>query len=1087
MNDLPEHRLEKKRLELLRSQGILAAAPKGSFDDLAQAAARALQVPIALVSFVGKDRELVRGKQGWEISDLPRTESMAALAILEPGVFLIPDLTQDARTRHFPTVTGAPGLRFYAAVPLPARADGVTLPLGVLAVMDLKAREFGPHELELLESLGRQVSSQLELRLKLAKVDGRQSEVEAFYQSLVEALPQNVFRKDRQGRFTFANSRFCETLQLPLSEIIGKTDYDLFPPELALKYQQDDQRVLKQGATVRAVEEHQAHDGKRLWMQVIKSPLYDPQGNVCGVQGIFWDETERYKAEEALAHERDLLRAMLDYLPDSIYFKDRQSRFLAISRALATRLGLRSPEEAYGKTDRDFFDSAHARETHADEQTIMRTGQPLVGKTEREVWPQGEKWVLTTKVPLRNRQGEIIGTFGISKDITEIKAAEREMVSARDVALESARLKSEFLANMSHEIRTPLNAVIGMTGLLLDTPLQGEQREFAETIRHSAEALLTIINDILDFSKIEAGKMPIESIDFDLAEVVEGTAELLAELAQGKGIELASWIPEDVPKQLCGDPGRLRQVLTNLAGNGVKFTEQGEVVIQVDRERETERSVVLKFSVRDTGIGSPDHAQGHLFSPFVQADGSTTRRFGGTGLGLAISRQLVELMHGEIGFDSKPGEGSTFWFRLPFEKQAHQQPRPALASTLEGIRILVVDDNSTNREIVHHQVMGWRMRNGSAESGAKALEALEEAARSGDPYQVVLLDMQMPGMDGLALAREISSRQHLGSPRLIMLTSMGHLQAEKRWRECGISAYLIKPVREARLYDTIVNVLRGTRAQRSEAGQNLGRSHSQLRILVAEDNIVNQKVALRQLQKMGYSADAVANGLEALQAVRTIGYEVILMDCQMPELDGYEASRQIRAVEQAAGATRRTYIVAMTANAFPGDREACIQAGMDDYISKPVKINDLQAALARAGEKRTPPSLPPPGQGGVVDLEILNSLRELQVPGEADPVAEICEIFLADAPRTLQRIQEAFAAQNLTALEQAAHTLKGSASNLGGRQVSQLALQVLEYCRRHELPPPDLVEALPREFALLQQELEREIKRPASEPPSPRL
>ena len=1080
MNEAPKHSQEKQRVEALRRLGLLGMGAE-EFEGAARLAAEVCGAGMGAVTLLEEKEEVITGSFQWEgfkeKGKIARKESIGAWAILEGERLVIPDVGADERTRGLGWVKKA-GWKFYAGVPLRVRSGkGAGLPVGVLCVMDVKGRELSEREAELLGMVARQVEEQIELRGRVAELEGRQNEAEAFYHSLVETIPQNIFRKDGKGRFTFANSRFCGAVKRPLEEIIGKTDFDLFPPELALKYQQDDQRVLKEGVTVRSVEEHEEQGGKRLWVQVIKSPLYDARGEVCGIQGIFWDETDRYNAEEALAHERDLLRAMLNYLPDSIYFKDRQSRFMAISRALATRLGLQSPEEAMGRTDLDFFDLAHAKETYEDEQTIMRTGQPLVGKAEREVWPHGERWVLSTKVPLRNRQGEIVGTFGISKDITDLKLAEKELATARDVALESARLKSEFLANMSHEIRTPLNAVIGMTGLLLDTPLQAEQREFAETIRHSAEALLTIINDILDFSKIEAGKMPIESIDFDLSEVVEGTAELLAEAAEAKGIELASYIREDVPTQLCGDPGRLRQVLTNLTGNAVKFTEKGEVVIEAEKERENERTVLLKFAVRDTGVGIPREAHGRLFSPFVQADGSTTRRFGGTGLGLAISKQLVELMHGEIDFESEPGKGSTFWFRVAFEKQAQQQPRPGVASTLEGVKVLVVDDNSTNRDIVHHQAVRWRMRNGSAESGARALELLAGAAEGGDPYQLVILDMQMPGMDGLALAREISARPELGSPKLIMLTSMGHLQAEKKWRECGISAYLIKPVREARLYDTIVSVLRGgagARRATREASRAILPAAVQMRILVAEDNVVNQKVALRQLQKLGYSADAVANGIEALQALRTVPYDVVLMDCQMPELDGYEATRQIRATERSAEAARRVYVVAMTANALAGDREVCIEAGMDDYVSKPVKMDELQAALGRAAEKLELSA----ANRGVVDRAVLNSLRELQNPDGVDPVAEIAQIFFEDTPRTLEKLQAAFVEGNLADVERAAHTLKGSASILGGQRLAEGAMNVMEHCRRGEFPPAGLVEGLPREFERFRAELETELKQP---------
>jgi len=493
---------------------------------------------------------------------------------------------------------------------------------------------------------------------------------EVLYHSLVESLPQNLLRKDKDGRFTFGNTRFCTELRRPLEEIIGKTDFDFFPKELAEKYQRDDHSVMETGAPFETVEEHRTPDRGTFYVQVIKTPLYDALGNVIGVQGMFWDVTERRKTEDALAYERDLLRALLDNIPDNIYFKDTQSRFTKVGKALGRKFGLANAEEAVGKADFDFFTPEHAKAAYEDEQFIILTGQPIIGRMEKETWPDGRMtWGLTTKMPFRDKDGNIIGTFGVTKDITQLKETEQELAKARDVALESARLKSEFLANMSHEIRTPMNGIIGMTGLLIDSDLTDEQRDFAETIRTSADALLTIINDILDFSKIEAGKLSIETIGFDLRDTVESTVELLAERAEVKGIELASWVLDDVPRLLRGDPGRLRQVLTNLLGNAIKFTERGEVVVRVTKENEDENHVTIRCAVTDSGIGVARDSQGNLFQAFTQADGSLTRRYGGTGLGLAISKQLVELMGGTIGMESTLGKGSTFWF-APARKAA---------------------------------------------------------------------------------------------------------------------------------------------------------------------------------------------------------------------------------------------------------------------------------------------------------------------------------------------------------------------------------------------------------------------------------
>jgi two-component system sensor histidine kinase/response regulator len=1089
MKQRSEADAEAIRLKALQNYNVLDTPAEEGFDELTRLAAQICGAPMALVSFLDAQRLWVKSRVGCDLRELPREESICSHVLKTGDVLVVENAAEDPRFASLPLVTGGPGIRFFAGVALCAKApsngteesNSASCRIGVLCVMDVSPRKISEDQVQTLRILGRQVMAQLEVRR--ANLDLRQKQVElrtallhseSFYHSLVETIPQNIFRKDLRGRFTFANSRFCETVKRTLEQIIGKTDFDLFPPELASKYQHDDRHVLAQKAPLTAVEQHRDQDGNTLYVRVIKSPLLGPDGEITGVQGIFWDETERYKAEEALAYERDLLRAMLDNIPDSIYFKDRESRFLLVSRSLAIRLGLNSPEEMIGKKDGDFFSIQHADEALRDERHILRTGEPIVAKSEREQWLDGrERWILTTKVPLKNNHGEIIGTFGISKDITELKQAEAELGRARDAALESARLKSEFLANMSHEIRTPLNAVIGMTGLLLDTPLNQDQRDFGETIRKSADALLSIINDILDFSKIEAGKMAIESIDFDLTEVVEGTAELLAESAQNKEVELATWIHEEVPRRLRGDPGRVRQVLTNLLGNGVKFTEHGEVVVSVSKVREVDGKVFVRFSVRDTGIGISLEAQARLFEAFVQADGSTTRRYGGTGLGLAISRQLVQLMHGEMGFESNPGQGSTFWFTVPFDAQSDQTLTPSMASTLEGFRILVVDDNETNREIVHRQILSWKMRNGTVESGEAALTALEEAAQAGDPFHVAILDMQMPEMDGLALARAIKSKPSIARTQLVMLTSLGYLSEERRWREAGIAAYLIKPVKETRLFDTLVSVLRGSaQVRRVPVGAKPDTSaRSSVRVLVAEDNVVNQKVALRQLQKLGYSADAVANGLEVLHVIKQIPYDVVLMDCQMPELDGYEATRLIRSEEYKNQKGLPLYIIAMTANALAGDREECLRAGMDDYISKPVRMEELDEAIERGLNilKNARHA-----DGDILDQTVLNGVRELREPGEPDPLAELIDLFLSDTPPRISKILDTFKAGDVVELERAAHSLKGSSSNLGAKCLASACGDLMQLARDGKLPDASLIARILTEFERLKPVLEEQ-------------
>jgi signal transduction histidine kinase/CheY-like chemotaxis protein len=539
---------------------------------------------------------------------------------------------------------------------------------------------------------------------------------------------------------------------------------------------------------------------------------------------------------------------------------------------------------------------------------------------------------------------------------TRVRVRTVELAHARDAALESGRLKSEFLANMSHEIRTPINGVIGMTGLLLDTELTSEQREMAETVRASGDSLLTVINDILDFSKIDAGKLAFETLDFDLRGAVESTAELLAERAHAKGLELAALVHGDVPTQLRGDPGRLRQVLTNLVSNAVKFTERGEVVVRVTQEHDTPSHVRIRVAVTDTGIGVSQAVQDRLFQAFVQADGTTTRKYGGTGLGLAISRQLVELMGGEIGVESVPGKGSTFWFTAQLEKQPHAgTAAPAPRVKLEGLRVLIVDDNATNRTILTHQTGSWKMLPSEAADGQRALELLRAAAQHA-PYDIVLMDMHMPGIAGFELARTIKADPSIAAIPLVLMPSFGQRGDAQVARDIGIAGYLPKPVRQSQLFDCLLTVLdrsggvaapanaptpaplvtRHSLRERETAARKL--------ILVAEDNIVNQKLVALQLGKMGYRADVVANGLEAVEALTRIPYDLVLMDCQMPEMDGYEATAAIRLRE---GPSKQIPIIAMTASALEGDRERCLAAGMSDYLSKPAKPEALRAMLAR--------------------------------------------------------------------------------------------------------------------------------------------
>ena len=650
--------------------------------------------------------------------------------------------------------------------------------------------------------------------------------------------------------------------------------------------------------------------------------------------------------------EHYLLNTLLANLPDYIYFKDHESRFIRTSKALATTFGLSDPAELVGKTDFDFFTEEHARSAYEDEQQIMRTGKPI-SKEERETRRgRSDTWVLTTKMPLRDEAGNIVGTFGISKDITDLKMASQELERAHRDAEAANRAKSEFLANMSHEIRTPLNGIIGMTDLAIETELTPEQRDYLDTVKISADALITVINDVLDFSKIEAGKIDFEIAAFDLRDSVAGSLKTISVRADEKGLELLCEVGPDVPDVVTGDANRLRQIVLNLVGNAIKFTPEGEIALRVQCQEKNSQECTLLFTVADTGIGIPPEKQKTIFDAFSQADASTTRKYGGTGLGLTISTRLVEMMGGRIWVESEVGKGTQFHFTLKLgvaDALELQVGLPATPEILKGVKALIVDDNRTNRRILDGMLVRWGMKPFQVESGAEALEALEQAQAANDPFKVILADMHMPRMDGFGLIERIRQAPGLSAATIMMLTSAGHRGDAARCQVLGISAYLLKPIRQSELRDAIARVL-GAAESESEIPlitrysladtQDPGRS---LRILLAEDNPVNQRLASRMLEKRGHRVIVTSNGREAVDALAKERVDLILMDVQMPEMDGFEATAAIREAEAAGGP--RLPIVALTAHAMKGDRERCLAAGMDAYLAKPIRPEELDEVL----------------------------------------------------------------------------------------------------------------------------------------------
>ncbi len=1026
---------------------------------------------------------------------------------------------------------------------------------------------------------------------------------EAVYLSLVESLPLSVLRKDTKGRIQYANAQACENMGKTVEELIGKSDFDLFPADLARKYMSDDREVIESGKLHHDIERHQAPGGEQIHVEVWKAPVHSARGDVVGIQVMFWDVSRQVNAEYQVEFEKFLLAKLLETVPDSIYFKDADSRFIRISQSCADKFGIANPKEAIGKSDADFFAIEHARKALADEREIMKTGNPILGEIEHEFYEgDRETWCSTTKMPLQDKHGRIIGTFGISRDVTEQKRAEQELARERDllrtiidnvpdliyvkdragrfvtanVALlnllnlqsyaelqgktdydfsppelasnyvaddqnvmrsgepmldreESHRAedgtpiwllttkvplsndsgevigvvgighditarkladqeilaakeladranqaKSDFLANMSHEIRTPMNAIIGMTELVLDTKLDSNQRSYLSMVRESGEALLGVINDVLDFSKIEAGKLEIDKHLFDVSESLGDMMKSLALKAHSKNLELAFRIHPDVPRFVIGDVGRLRQVLVNLVGNAIKFTDSGEVVVEVNRVADPSDQLILEFCVRDTGIGVPEEKLESIFHEFEQADSSTTRRYGGTGLGLAICSRLIEMMGGKIEVTSIPDYGSEFKFQIhvdhaPADAEAQRQRGVVVVG---GTKVLIVDDNATNRMILNEMFLNWGMLPTQAESGELALAELHSAYAKGEPFGLIVSDVNMPEMSGYEFIEQVRGDLNVVRTPVVVLTSGGRQGDSELAEQLGVAERLMKPVKQSELFNAVVRSL-GVSAPETVTSLKSGDSGKvdlgTLRILLVEDNSINQKLAVGLLEKEGHTVTVANDGLEALRLIESETFDVVLMDVQMPTLDGFETTERIRQQESATGG--HLPIIAMTAHAMKGDRQKCLAAGMDEYVPKPIRITRLREVLLkvlglrevgnraeRAGmadgdgnselqdlaEPTAQPmsSAAPAPDAGIGGPGIDWERAKLTVGGDERLLRELLPIYISEADGLMKQLHQAMANDDCKTLKRAAHTLKGASLSVGALTTSKLAQQI---------------------------------------------